>query len=101
MSQDMTKTRLDCALEAIKRHHKANQDSFVTAPDGLYLELMVHPGYPCISEVGGCGGLSGPDQFARSNDRLGELEFLISTEAFTFVSDVTRFFELLNCQESE
>ncbi|CAI9157422.1 unnamed protein product [Rangifer tarandus platyrhynchus] len=37
-------------------------------------ELMVHPGYPSVPPVGGCG--EGPDAFSCSSDRLHELRVL-------------------------
>ncbi|KAM8760979.1 carbohydrate deacetylase isoform 2-T2 [Acanthopagrus schlegelii] len=37
-------------------------------------ELMVHPGYPSHSQVGGCG--EGPDDFSQSADRQHELNML-------------------------
>ena len=42
------------------------------------VELMVHPGYPCVDPEGGCG--QGPDDFARSADRQHELGVLGSEQ---------------------
>uniref|UniRef100_A0A8D0HHD5 Carbohydrate deacetylase n=1 Tax=Sphenodon punctatus TaxID=8508 RepID=A0A8D0HHD5_SPHPU len=41
------------------------------------IELMVHPGYPSIPPVGGCG--EGPDDFSQSWERLHELQTLTNT----------------------
>ncbi|NWU61536.1 YDJC deacetylase, partial [Pterocles burchelli] len=42
------------------------------------IELMVHPGYPSVPPVGGCG--EGPDDFSQSWERLHELQTLIKPE---------------------
>uniref|UniRef100_A0A8B9D165 Carbohydrate deacetylase n=1 Tax=Anser cygnoides TaxID=8845 RepID=A0A8B9D165_ANSCY len=42
------------------------------------IELMVHPGYPSIPPIGGCG--EGPDDFSQSWERLHELQTLIKPE---------------------
>ncbi|NXC83975.1 YDJC deacetylase, partial [Cercotrichas coryphoeus] len=42
------------------------------------IELMVHPGYPSVPPVGGCG--EGPDDFSQSWERLHELQTLIQPE---------------------
>ncbi|XP_054248831.1 carbohydrate deacetylase [Indicator indicator] len=42
------------------------------------IELMVHPGYPSIPPVGGCG--EGPDDFSQSWERLHELQTLMKPE---------------------
>ncbi|NXW21073.1 YDJC deacetylase, partial [Circaetus pectoralis] len=42
------------------------------------IELMVHPGYPSVPPVGGCG--DGPDDFSQSWERLHELQTLIKPE---------------------
>ncbi|NWR83444.1 YDJC deacetylase, partial [Furnarius figulus] len=44
----------------------------------LTIELMVHPGYPSVPPVGGCG--EGPDDFSQSWERLHELQTLIKPE---------------------
>jgi len=46
-------------------------------------ELMVHPGYRCQG-IGGCGGASGPDDFARSHEREHELAILNSDKLKEF-----------------
>lgn len=42
------------------------------------IELMVHPGYPSVPPVGGCG--EGPDDFSQSWERLHELQTLMQPE---------------------
>ncbi|XP_065549092.1 carbohydrate deacetylase isoform X2 [Lathamus discolor] len=42
------------------------------------IELMVHPGYPSVPPIGGCG--EGPDDFSQSWERLHELQTLINPE---------------------
>ncbi|XP_021269120.1 carbohydrate deacetylase isoform X3 [Numida meleagris] len=42
------------------------------------IELMVHPGYPSVPPIGGCG--EGPDDFSQSWERLHELQMLIKPE---------------------
>ncbi|XP_015733034.1 carbohydrate deacetylase isoform X1 [Coturnix japonica] len=42
------------------------------------IELMVHPGYPSVPPIGGCG--EGPDDFSQSWERLHELQTLIKPE---------------------
>ncbi|XP_031448705.1 carbohydrate deacetylase [Phasianus colchicus] len=42
------------------------------------IELMVHPGYPSVPAIGGCG--EGPDDFSQSWERLHELQTLIKPE---------------------
>ncbi|NXO85697.1 YDJC deacetylase, partial [Sitta europaea] len=51
-----------------------------TAPHSstVTVELMVHPGYPSVPPVGGCG--EGPDDFSQSWERLHELQTLIKPE---------------------
>ena len=41
-------------------------------------EFMVHPGYPCVQNQGGCG--EGPDEFACSTEREHELNILCNSE---------------------
>ncbi|NXG26030.1 YDJC deacetylase, partial [Grallaria varia] len=49
------------------------------SPGGtVTIELMVHPGYPSVPPVGGCG--QGPDDFSQSWERLHELQTLIKPE---------------------
>ncbi|XP_027762201.1 carbohydrate deacetylase [Empidonax traillii] len=52
--------------------HSALQSRTVT------IELMVHPGYPSVPPIGGCG--EGPDDFSQSWERLHELQTLIKPE---------------------
>jgi len=52
----------------------------------LTCELMVHPGYPCLSvESGGCG--TGADDFAISSDRKHELKLLCCGEMKQFYTN--------------
>ncbi|NWS38258.1 YDJC deacetylase, partial [Probosciger aterrimus] len=44
----------------------------------ITIELMVHPGYPSVPPIGGCG--EGPDDFSQSWERLHELQTLINPE---------------------
>uniref|UniRef100_A0A8B9IVN3 Carbohydrate deacetylase n=1 Tax=Amazona collaria TaxID=241587 RepID=A0A8B9IVN3_9PSIT len=44
----------------------------------ITIELMVHPGYPSVPPVGGCG--EGPDDFSQSWERLHELQTLTNPE---------------------
>ena len=46
-------------------------------------ELMTHPGYRCQG-LGGCGGPTGPDDFALSEEREHELSVLNSDELKEF-----------------
>lgn len=46
-------------------------------------ELMVHPGYPCVVNDGGCG--IGPDDFSKDVAREWELETLISDRLADFL----------------
>lgn len=41
-------------------------------------EFMVHPGYACVGNQGGCG--EGPDEFACSTEREHELKVLCDSE---------------------
>jgi len=56
--------------------HMTLENFIVTLPNADSVELMVHPGYPCTDEMGGCG--EGPDDFSKSVDRLTEYNFLES-----------------------
>ena len=93
MSENMNKVCLNEALDAIKRHCNKQEGLSVSGCGELKLEFMVHPGYPTTDTTkAGCGS-SGPDEFARSSNRLKELEFLQSKDAFTFMEEV----EMLLC----
>ena len=51
-------------------------------PKAIVCELMVHPGYPAKSGIGGCG--QGPDAFSLSQNRVLEMKMLTSKEMFEF-----------------
>ncbi|NXC97874.1 YDJC deacetylase, partial [Certhia familiaris] len=70
MSVSSIRSALDSAV--LQLTAKAPQSSTVT------IELMVHPGYPSVPPVGGCG--EGPDDFSQSWERLHELQTLIKPE---------------------
>ncbi|NWU87435.1 YDJC deacetylase, partial [Onychorhynchus coronatus] len=63
---------LEVTSRAPSPAHPALQSRTVT------IELMVHPGYPSVPPVGGCG--EGPDDFSQSWERLHELQTLIKPE---------------------
>ncbi|XP_038008135.1 carbohydrate deacetylase isoform X1 [Motacilla alba alba] len=70
MSVSSIRSAIDSAM--LQLTAKAPQSSTVT------IELMVHPGYPSVPPVGGCG--EGPDDFSQSWERLHELQTLIKPE---------------------
>ncbi|XP_053815175.1 carbohydrate deacetylase [Vidua chalybeata] len=70
MSVSSIRSAIDSAV--LQLPAKAPQSSTVT------IELMVHPGYPSVPPVGGCG--EGPDDFSQSWERLHELQTLIKPE---------------------
>ncbi|NXQ18483.1 YDJC deacetylase, partial [Peucedramus taeniatus] len=70
MSVSSIRSAIDSAVLQLRA--KAPQSSTVT------IELMVHPGYPSVPPVGGCG--EGPDDFSQSWERLHELQTLIKPE---------------------
>lgn len=79
MGDSMTVSRLQ---EAIK-------DAFISletrSPSSSphVVELMTHPGYPCVNDRAlGCG--IGADDFAKSADRKHELDLLTSPEMLNF-----------------
>lgn len=88
MSENMNKVCLNEAVDALKKQYDKQEGSPVNGCGELQLEFMVHPGYPSTNN-GGCG-LSGPDEFDRSIDRLKELEFLQSRDAFIFLEKVRK-----------
>ena len=49
-------------------------------------EFMVHPGYPCVKNQGGCA--VGPDEFACSRDREHELNVLCNPELKRSLTDL-------------
>ncbi|NXR47597.1 YDJC deacetylase, partial [Hippolais icterina] len=70
MSVSSIRSAIDSAI--VQLTAKAAHSSTVT------IELMVHPGYPSVPPVGGCG--EGPDDFSQSWERLHELQTLIKPE---------------------
>lgn len=48
------------------------------AANELTCEWMVHPGFPCDTEQGGCG--TGPDDFSQDAARRHEFDLLRSDE---------------------
>ncbi|NXS60697.1 YDJC deacetylase, partial [Brachypteracias leptosomus] len=63
---------IDSAISEFTARAPSPQSGTVT------IELMVHPGYPSVPPVGGCG--EGPDDFSQSWERLHELQTLIKPE---------------------
>lgn len=74
MGRNMSVSSIQSAIDStiLELTAKAPQSSTVT------IELMVHPGYPSVPPVGGCG--EGPDDFSQSWERLHELQTLIKPE---------------------
>ncbi|KAF4790356.1 Carbohydrate deacetylase [Turdus rufiventris] len=70
MSVSSIRSAMDSAVQQLRAG--AAQSSAGT------IELMVHPGYPSVPPVGGCG--EGPDDFSQSWERLHELQTLIKPE---------------------
>ncbi|NXE36507.1 YDJC deacetylase, partial [Ptilorrhoa leucosticta] len=70
MSVSSIRSAIDSAI--LELAAKAPQSGTVT------IELMVHPGYPSVPPIGGCG--EGPDDFSQSWERLHELQTLIKPE---------------------
>ncbi|XP_028400315.1 carbohydrate deacetylase-like [Dendronephthya gigantea] len=62
--------------ERIIQTYKATRTAAHQRPS--VCEFMVHPGYPCFGNQGGCG--EGPDEFARSEEREHELNVLCDSE---------------------
>ncbi|NXU16085.1 YDJC deacetylase, partial [Pardalotus punctatus] len=74
MGRNMSVSSICSAIDAaiLELTAKVPQSRTVT------IELMVHPGYPSVPPVGGCG--EGPDDFSQSWERLHELQTLIKPE---------------------
>ncbi|NXF03949.1 YDJC deacetylase, partial [Smithornis capensis] len=72
MSVSSIWSAIDSAIQEVTSTHPTPQSRTVT------IELMVHPGYPSVPPVGGCG--EGPDDFSQSWERLHELQTLIKPE---------------------
>ncbi|XP_061866190.1 carbohydrate deacetylase isoform X2 [Colius striatus] len=73
MSVGAIGSAIDAAVaELVSRAAAAPQSGAVS------VELMVHPGYPSVPPLGGCG--EGPDDFSQSWERLHELQTLMKPE---------------------
>ncbi|OXB84845.1 UNVERIFIED_CONTAM: hypothetical protein H355_015967 [Colinus virginianus] len=75
MSVSAVQNAIDAAIVEVTSRgptHPLPQHGAVT------MELMVHPGYPSVPPVGGCG--AGPDPFSQSWERLHELHTLMEPE---------------------
>ncbi|NXB34857.1 YDJC deacetylase, partial [Eulacestoma nigropectus] len=74
MGRNMSVSSIQSAIDSaiLELTAKAPQSRTVT------IELMVHPGYPSVPPIGGCG--EGPDDFSQSWERLHELQTLIKPE---------------------
>ncbi|XP_013383666.1 carbohydrate deacetylase [Lingula anatina] len=81
MDSEMTEERIQSALKAIfSPDNTINKDK-----SSVSCELMVHPGYPNCDLQGGCG--QGPDGFAKSADRLHEVQVLTSSAMQQFYKE--------------
>ncbi|XP_053938548.1 carbohydrate deacetylase isoform X1 [Cuculus canorus] len=72
MSVRNIRSAIDTAIAEFTSKAPSPQSRTVT------IELMVHPGYPSIPPIGGCG--EGPDDFSQSWERVHELQTLIKPE---------------------
>uniref|UniRef100_A0A7M5V7R6 Carbohydrate deacetylase n=1 Tax=Clytia hemisphaerica TaxID=252671 RepID=A0A7M5V7R6_9CNID len=81
MSKSMTESSMRQAINIIKDNLRKNQPFEWTNKGDMFVELMAHPGFPCVTKDAGCS-VKGPDDFAKSHDRLYELNFLKSQTAF-------------------
>uniref|UniRef100_A0A8C8BFN8 Carbohydrate deacetylase n=1 Tax=Otus sunia TaxID=257818 RepID=A0A8C8BFN8_9STRI len=79
MGKNMSVSNIWSAIDAAIAQLTSKEPSPPTPQRGtVTIELMVHPGYPSIPPVGGCG--EGPDDFSQSWERLHELQTLIKPE---------------------
>ncbi|XP_074700109.1 carbohydrate deacetylase [Strix aluco] len=79
MGKNMSVSNIWSAIDAAIAQLASKEPSPPTPQRGtVTIELMVHPGYPSIPPVGGCG--EGPDDFSQSWERLHELQTLIKPE---------------------
>ncbi|XP_041344315.1 carbohydrate deacetylase isoform X1 [Pyrgilauda ruficollis] len=74
MGRNMSVSSIRSAIDSAVLRLSAGAPRSSTAT----IELMVHPGYPSVPPVGGCG--EGPDDFSQSWERLHELQTLIKPE---------------------
>ena len=87
MSRNLNKQYLLDAISAIRNDHSLKLTR--RQPNEVFLEIMAHPGHPSVDLKAGCSGL-GPDDFAKSEDRLYEKDFLTSTTAFEIFSEIEK-----------
>lgn len=81
MSVSNIQSAIDTAVAAFATKENSLMTQFSPQPQQsrtVTIELMVHPGYPTIPPVGGCG--EGPDDFSQSWERLHELQTLMNPE---------------------
>ncbi|XP_013394034.1 carbohydrate deacetylase-like [Lingula anatina] len=91
MGNEMTEERIQSALKAIfSPDNNINKNKSLVS-----CELMVHPGYPNLDPQGGCG--EGPDDFAKSTDRLHEVQVLTSPAMRQFYKE--QGIELISFQD--
>ncbi|XP_019362485.1 PREDICTED: carbohydrate deacetylase [Gavialis gangeticus] len=99
MGKNMSINNIQCAINTVltafaaKKNPSADAKPFSHQDEQsrtVTIELMVHPGYPSIPPVGGCG--EGPDDFSQSWERLHELQTLMNPELQSYYK--TRNIEL-------
>ncbi|XP_038228633.1 carbohydrate deacetylase [Dermochelys coriacea] len=85
MGKNMSVSNIQSAIDTAMVASATKENSLMTqfSPHHqqsrtVTIELMVHPGYPTIPPVGGCG--EGPDDFSQSWERLHELQTLMNPE---------------------
>ncbi|XP_009498696.1 carbohydrate deacetylase [Phalacrocorax carbo] len=79
MGKNMSVSNIWSAIDAAIVEFMSKAPAHLTPQSGtVTIELMVHPGYPSVPPVGGCG--EGPDDFSQSWERLHELQTLIKPE---------------------
>uniref|UniRef100_A0A452I2U1 Carbohydrate deacetylase n=1 Tax=Gopherus agassizii TaxID=38772 RepID=A0A452I2U1_9SAUR len=85
MGKNMSVSDIQSAIDTAVAAFATKENSLMTqfSPQHqqsrtVTIELMVHPGYPTIPPVGGCG--EGPDDFSQSWERLHELQTLMNPE---------------------
>ncbi|KGL95835.1 UPF0249 protein ydjC [Charadrius vociferus] len=80
MGKNMSVSNIWSAIDTavVEFTSKAPSPAHPTPQRTVTIELMVHPGYPSVPPVGGCG--EGPDDFSQSWERLHELQTLIKPE---------------------
>ncbi|XP_050779963.1 carbohydrate deacetylase [Gopherus flavomarginatus] len=85
MGKNMSVSNIQSAIDTAVAAFATKENSLMTqfSPQHqqsrtVTIELMVHPGYPTIPPVGGCG--EGPDDFSQSWERLHELQTLMNPD---------------------